>query len=159
MKDVLENELVPDERSHAVKAAKNRAESLQGLPVERLGIYGAWLGIKQFAPHGPALPGGAIDSTMLIDATAKGDLPPVALPKKEFMDRARSLWEELGLPALTPESPWSGYSLGDWSSEWDACAARAAAGDWLANGRRSAAHRSATAKPQDPARGIVLDPA
>ncbi|MYL83510.1 UbiD family decarboxylase [Desulfovibrio aerotolerans] len=109
--------------------------------------------------HGPALPGGAIDSTMLIDATAKGDLPPVALPKKEFMDRARALWEELGLPALTPESPWSGYSLGDWSPEWDACAARATAGDWLANGRRSAAHVSTTAKPQDPARGIVLDPA
>ena len=77
--------------------------------------------------HGPALPGGAIDSTLLIDATAKGDLPPVALPKKEFMDRARTLWEELGLPPLTPESPWSGYSLGDWSPEWEACAARAAA--------------------------------
>jgi 4-hydroxy-3-polyprenylbenzoate decarboxylase len=108
--------------------------------------------------HGPALPGGAIDSTLLIDATAKGDLPPVALPKKEFMDRARTLWEELGLPPLTPQSPWSGYSLGDWSPEWDACAARAAAGDWLANGRRSAAHTSTTANPQDPARGIVLDP-
>jgi 4-hydroxy-3-polyprenylbenzoate decarboxylase len=106
--------------------------------------------------HGPELPGGAIDSTMLVDATAKGDFPPVALPKKEFMDRARTLWEELGLPALAPESPWSGYSLGDWSDEWDACAARAAAGDWLANGRRSAAHRSATAEPQEPARGIVF---
>lgn len=105
--------------------------------------------------HGPELPGGAIDSTMLVDATAKGDFPPVALPKKEFMDRARTIWEELGLPALSPESPWSGYSLGDWSDEWDACAARAAAGDWMANGRRSAANRSATAEPQDPARGIV----
>ncbi len=106
--------------------------------------------------HGPELPGGGIDSTMLIDATAKGDFPPVALPKKEFMDRARTIWEELGLPALSPESPWSGYSLGDWSAEWDACAARAAGGDWLANGRRSAANRSASAEPQDQARGIVF---
>ena len=106
--------------------------------------------------HGPELPGGEVDATMLVDATAKGDFPPVALPKKEFMDRARGIWEELGLPALSPESPWSGYSLGDWSEEWDACAARAAAGDWLANGRRSAASRSASAEPQDPARGIVF---
>lgn len=99
--------------------------------------------------HG-GLPGGAIDSTMLIDATAKGDLPPVALPKKGIHGPGAlplgGAW-----PAPTPpESPWSGYSLGDWSSEWDACAARAAAGDWLANGRRSAAHTSTTANPQDP---------
>jgi UbiD family decarboxylase len=106
--------------------------------------------------HGPELPGGETDSTMLVDATAKGNFPPVALPKKEFMDRARVIWEELGLPALAPESPWSGYSLGDWSDEWDACAARAVQGDWIANGLRSAAHRSATAEPQDPARGIIF---
>jgi 4-hydroxy-3-polyprenylbenzoate decarboxylase len=105
--------------------------------------------------HGPELPGHQVDSTMLVDATAKGVFPPVALPKKEFMERARTLWEELQLPELAPETPWSGYSLGDWCAEWDACAKRAADGDWLANGRRSAAHRSADAKPQDPARGIV----
>lgn len=107
--------------------------------------------------HGPALKGSETDATMLIDATAKGDYPPVALPKKEYMDRARTLWEELGLPPLRPQSPWSGYSLGDWSEEWDACAARAARGDWIANGRRSAAHMSTTAEPQDPARGIRSD--
>lgn len=107
--------------------------------------------------HGPVLEGSEIDSTMLIDATAKGDYPPVALPKREYMERARVLWEELKLPRLSPQSPWSGYSLGDWSEEWDACAARAAKGDWLANGRRSAAHMSATAQPQDPARGIRFD--
>ncbi len=106
--------------------------------------------------HGPELKGSEYDATMLLDATAKGTYPPVALPKKEFMDRARIIWEELGLPRLTPQSPVSGYSLGDWSEEWDSCAARAAKGDWMANGRRSAAHLSATAEPQDPARGIVF---
>ncbi len=106
--------------------------------------------------HGPELPGHQVDSTMLVDATAKGVFPPVALPKVEFMERARTIWEELQLPELTPETPWSGYSLGDWCAEWDACAKRATDGDWLANGRRSAANRSATAEPQDPARGIVL---
>ena len=44
----------------------------------------------------------------------KGDLPPLALPKKEYMERAKKIWEELGLPALTPQPPWHGYSLGDW---------------------------------------------
>lgn len=107
--------------------------------------------------HGPALKGADTDATMLIDATAKGDYPPVALPKKEYMDRARALWEELKLPPLRPQSPWSGYSLGDWSEEWDACAARAVRGDWIANGRRSAAHMSITAEPQDPARDIRFE--
>src|ERR1043166_8882821 len=32
-------------------------------------------------------------SAMLIDATRKWDYPPVSLPKKEFMERARTLWE------------------------------------------------------------------
>lgn len=107
--------------------------------------------------HGPEFNGSEIDSTMLIDATAKGDYPPVALPKREYMERARAIWEELNLPRLAPESPWSGYSLGDWSAEWDACAARAAQGDWLANGHRSVVHLSRTAQPQDPARGIMDD--
>ena len=106
--------------------------------------------------HGPEFKGCEIDSTMLIDATAKADYPPVALPKQEFMERARAIWEELQLPRLTPQSPWSGYSLGDWSEEWDACAARAAKGDWLTNGRRSAANCSRTAQPQDLARDIRL---
>ena len=41
---------------------------------------------------------------MLIDATLKYDLPPVALPTKEHMERAKDLWEELGLPTLTPRT-------------------------------------------------------
>ena len=92
--------------------------------------------------HGPKREhGGEEDSTLLIDATMKGDMPPVALPKKEYMEAAREFWEELGLPRLRPESPWYGYSLGDWLDEWDAAARRAADGDWLENGRRSLQRR------------------
>jgi 4-hydroxy-3-polyprenylbenzoate decarboxylase len=72
------------------------------------------------------------------------------------MERARRIWEELGLPSINPESPWHGYSLGDWNDEWDQAAARAAAGDWMSNGRRTANALSSTAEPQDPARGITL---
>ena len=51
---------------------------------------------------------------MLIDATLKEDFPPISLPKREYMERAKVIWEELGLPALKPEAPWFGYSLGEW---------------------------------------------
>ena len=54
------------------------------------------------------------------------------------MEAAKALWERLGLPPLKPESPWFGYSLGDWSDEWDEGALRAAEGDYLENGRRTA---------------------
>jgi 4-hydroxy-3-polyprenylbenzoate decarboxylase len=88
--------------------------------------------------HGPKREhGGEEDSTLLIDATMKGDMPPLALPGKQHMEHARKLWERLGLPALKPESPWHGYSLGDWHEAWEQAAKRAAASDWLDNGRRT----------------------
>jgi len=107
--------------------------------------------------HGPEQDWLQQDSTMLIDATAKGDLPPVALPKREYMENARKIWEELGLPELKPESPWYGYSLGEWDDVWDTAAKRAANGDWLANGRRTERHVAQDKEPQSPARDIPLD--
>ena len=86
--------------------------------------------------HGPKS-GADEDATLLIDATLKADMAPLALPKREYMEHAKALWEHLGLPPLKPEAPWHGYELGDWSAEWDTLAARAAAGDWISNGERS----------------------
>jgi len=57
------------------------------------------------------------DSCILIDATRKADFPPVALPAREYMEHARELWDELGLPKLEPRTPWHGYSLGRWPEE------------------------------------------
>src|SRR6185312_3853859 len=74
------------------------------------------------------------DSCILIDATRKADFPPVALPAREYMERARELWEELGLPDLDPRPPWFGYSLGLWPEEAAAQAKNAAAGDHASNG-------------------------
>jgi len=92
--------------------------------------------------HGPKREThGEEDSTLLIDATMKSDMPPVALPAKEYMEEAKVVWEELGLPALRPETPWHGYTLGDWIDEWDQAAKRAVAGDWQENGRISLQHR------------------
>jgi 4-hydroxy-3-polyprenylbenzoate decarboxylase len=56
---------------------------------------------------------------MLCNAIQKEPFPPVALPKREYMEHARALWEELGLPKLKPEAPWYGYSLGQWDDELD----------------------------------------
>jgi len=59
--------------------------------------------------HGPKREHGQEeDSTLLMDATMKGDMPPLALPKREYMERARKIWEELGLPKLRPQAPWFG---------------------------------------------------
>ena len=58
-----------------------------------------------------------MESSLLIDATRKADFPPISLPKREFMERARQIWEELGLPKLEPQEPWHGYLLGLWPEE------------------------------------------
>ncbi len=88
--------------------------------------------------HGPKREhGGEEDSTLLMDATMKSDMPPLALPKKPYMEKTKKIWEELGLPALRPQSPWYGYSLGDWLPQWDEAAERCATGHYLENGRVS----------------------
>jgi 4-hydroxy-3-polyprenylbenzoate decarboxylase len=66
-------------------------------------------------PSSNSSPQGA--SGMLIDATLKWANPPISLPRREYMERARELWEKLELPALTPKEPWFGVSLGLWSEE------------------------------------------
>ena len=105
--------------------------------------------------HGPVLKDAENESTMLIDATLKYDLPPVALPKKEFMERAKELWEELGLPPLAPETPWHGYSLGDWNEKWDAMAKRATDGDYLINGERTGQLKQKLEDPQVSIRDVL----
>lgn len=107
--------------------------------------------------HGPKSKTQTEDSTMLIDATLKGIMPPLALPKREYMENAKALWESLDLPPLTPEAPWHGYSMGDWTDEWDENAKRAAEGDYLENGRRSAQKRRSGIKPNTPVRDAIDD--
>ena len=89
--------------------------------------------------HGPKREhSGEEDSSLLIDATMKSQMPPLALPAKQHMQRAMEIWQELGLPKLNVKSPWHGYSLGAWHEIWDAAGQRAAVGEYLENGRISA---------------------
>jgi 4-hydroxy-3-polyprenylbenzoate decarboxylase len=76
------------------------------------------------------------ESSLLIDATRKADFPPISLPKREYMEHARELWDELGLPPVTPQEPWYGYNLGIWFDNLDEEADLAAHGhmDQVAEG-------------------------
>jgi 4-hydroxy-3-polyprenylbenzoate decarboxylase len=81
------------------------------------------------------------DASVLIDATMKEDFPPLSLPKREYMERARAIWEELGLPKLKPQAPWFGVSLGEWSDELEQAAQLAVAGDYFKTGEELAKRR------------------
>ncbi len=104
--------------------------------------------------HGPKSGGPHEDSTMLIDATQKEPDPPISLPKREFMERARAIWDELGLPKLTPREPWHGYSLGDWDSVWDTYAERAVRGQWEESGKETFARRRGGLIPETPVKSV-----
>ena len=92
--------------------------------------------------HGPK---GGNNSTLLIDATAKNPMPPLALPTKPYMEKAKAIWEELGFPTLSPQPPWHGYELGDWAKLWDQFAENAVQGKWIENGLNTWGRR----KPSD----------
>jgi len=102
--------------------------------------------------HGPKSGGGALEGTLMIDATLKHAMPPLALPAEEFMTRAKVIWQELDLPPLTPQSPWHGYQLGDWTPEWTDFAKAAVAGDWRAIGESTYARRRGNLRPETPVR-------
>jgi 4-hydroxy-3-polyprenylbenzoate decarboxylase len=104
--------------------------------------------------HGPKSGPREEDSAILIDATLKHPAPPLALPAREFMERARTVWQELDLPALTPQPPWHGYSLGEWSASWDVYAQRAVAGQWQQSGDETFARRRAGLIPETPVREV-----
>ena len=91
---------------------------------------------------------------MLIDATLKQAFPPLALPAREYMDRARVIWQELDLPALSPQPPWHGYLLGDWDKAWDEYARRAISGAWEQTGKETFARRRGGLTPETPVRNV-----
>ena len=80
-------------------------------------------------------------AAVLINAMLKGTFAPVALPRREFMDNARAIWERLGLPPLTPQSPWHGYDLGHWPEELARQAEMATRSDYFELGQNLANER------------------
>jgi 4-hydroxy-3-polyprenylbenzoate decarboxylase len=104
--------------------------------------------------HGPKSGGGGQDGTLMIDATLKHPMPPLALPAEPYMRRAQAIWEELDLPRIAPQSPWHGYDLGDWSEVWSRFADAAVAGEWEQTGAATYERRQGGMKPETPVRDI-----
>jgi 4-hydroxy-3-polyprenylbenzoate decarboxylase len=83
----------------------------------------------------PVLP---TQSYLLMDATVKWPLPPVSLPKQEFMDRAAQIWKEEGLPELRLSEPYHGRNLGYWHPEDVQKAQWALKGEYMKTGELQA---------------------
>lgn len=83
----------------------------------------------------------ASTGALLIDATRPWPYPPVSLPQKEFMEKAKAVWEELGLPVLKPRVPWYGYSLGAWTQEDEEEAELALRGEHFVTGDKAKGRR------------------
>jgi UbiD family decarboxylase len=80
-------------------------------------------------------------SALLINAVRPWPYMPVSLPRKEFMERAKQIWEELELPPLNPRMPWYGYSLGAWTQQDEEEAALAVKGDYFLTGTKQTGQR------------------
>jgi len=101
--------------------------------------------------HGPRGPhDGGETAAVLVNAMLKGTYAPVALPQREFMERARAIWERLGLPPLMPQSPWHGYDLGHWPEELARQARMAVESNYLALGAELERQRRADVAMNEP---------
>ena len=80
-------------------------------------------------------------SCLLIDATLRWAHPPVALPRKPYMEEALKLWQEFGLPSLKLQEPWYGYNLGNWTEEEEEQADLAVRGEYYQTGEVLAKRR------------------
>lgn len=75
----------------------------------------------------------------LIDATRKWSFPPVALPRREYMERALKLWEmQEVLPKPQMSEPWYGYELGYWTEDLEDDAQLIVGGRYSAVGAKTA---------------------
>jgi 4-hydroxy-3-polyprenylbenzoate decarboxylase len=69
---------------------------------------------------------------MIINATRKWAYPPVALPKKPYMDRALEIWaQHPNLPKPHMRQPCYGYTLGFWDDDLQSYADLIVQGDYL----------------------------
>ena len=86
-------------------------------------------------------------SAILIDATCKWNYPPTSLPKREYMEGAKAIWQKLGLPDLHLKNPWFGYDLGSWKQDDEEDADRAVQGDHYITGKIREGKRVQVQKP------------
>ena len=128
----VNDDIDPDNADHLLWAMSYRANPALDIQILQHRDQG----------HGPrSKRNNGEDASVLIDATMKEDFPPISLPKREYMERAKVIWEELGLPKLKPQAPWFGYTLGEWPDELEHAAQLAVAGEYFKTGEELAKRR------------------
>jgi hypothetical protein len=108
--------------------------------------------------HGPRSSIDSEDAAVLINAVLKEPFSPVAMPKKEYMENARRIWEELGLPALKPVMPWYGYDLGQWNEHLERQAQLATKSEYWETGKWNAERRRSDVEMNTEVRTLDLGP-
>jgi len=78
-------------------------------------------------------------SRVVINATRKYPYPPLALPRKQYMDKALQIWQQhKDLPEPEMRPPWHGYELGYWTEEMQRFADMIVDGQYLKIGEEMA---------------------
>lgn len=85
-------------------------------------------------------------SILLINGMRHALYPPISLPPRKYMERAKEIWEGLDLPALKPRTPWHGYSLGLWSKRDEVEAELAVQGRYYETGKKIEQERKRSAE-------------
>jgi 4-hydroxy-3-polyprenylbenzoate decarboxylase len=79
----------------------------------------------------------------LVNATRPWAFPPVALPAKEYMERALEIWgRQPDAPRLKLRKPWHGYHLGHWTQDDELLARLMVEGRFVEAGDVLLEHRS-----------------
>ena len=103
--------------------------------------------------HGPKSGRVPNDSSLLIDATLKQAFPPLALPTQEYMERARKIWDEIGMPPHCRRSrPGTATRSATGPTTGKPIAQRAVKGDWEKSGKETFARRRGGLTPETPVR-------
>lgn len=83
--------------------------------------------------------GGREYTRVVVNATRKWAYPPVALPRKDYMERALQIWEDhKDLPKPEMQAPWYGYTLGFWDDKLQNYADLMVQGEYLKVGEEMA---------------------
>jgi 4-hydroxy-3-polyprenylbenzoate decarboxylase len=79
----------------------------------------------------------------MVNAMRPWAYPPVALPAKEYMERALELWHHApDAPELKLRAPWHGYTLGHWTEDDQLLARLMTEGEFLQAGDLLAEHQT-----------------
>jgi 4-hydroxy-3-polyprenylbenzoate decarboxylase len=127
----------PDSVNWALTFRMQPARDTRIEKVQRTGLDHSLVSPLEGSTRDPTSTNKVEASIFLIDATRKWPYPPISLPAKPYMEKALSLWRELGLPPLSElRKPWFGHTLGYWTEELEKEADLAVKGEHYLSGEK-----------------------